>query len=256
MQTPTRQVATGFEVETSNRVVREFVENHRFSSNRFLRVNISDENGRKLMWCDLTDPLQQRIRNCVLPGLRVNGRLYQFLAYSSSQLKECSMWMVDLDGTTLTVPAMRQKMGDFSKCLTPSKVAARMGQCLSTTFQGLRGHDAPPDVGAEVRHVQMADIICPRDNGIHSDGNGLIRRSAMTKLLQRIPSVRDGTELNHSIVQIRYGGAKGTLVAWGDDDFDKCLMSNGVATPADYDVAIRDSMVKFVARYERLEVCR
>lgn len=246
----------GFEVETSNQVVREFVEDYSFPPHRFLRVTISDENGRNLLWCDLTDPLRQRIRDIVLPGLLVNGKLFQFLAYSSSQLRESSIWCVNLDDTTWTVPAIRQNMGDFSSCLTASKTAARMGQCFSTTFQGLRGPESLADGGPEVRHAQIPDTLGPGGNGVHSDGNGLIRRSAMIKLLQSTPSIQDGTELHHSIVQMRYGGAKGTLVAWDDHDFDACLLSNKIPNPSEYNVVIRHSMVKFAARYRRLAVCR
>lgn len=240
-------------------MVREFIENHGFTSDHFLRVNISDENGQKLLWSELTEPVMNRIRNCILPGVLVNGKRFEFLAYSSSQLKEGSMWMVRLEGTGLTITAMRQRMGDFSKCTTAAKVAARMGQCLSTTFRGLRGHDsAPSNAGPSVKHVQIPDIVIDnsRDSTVHSDGNGLIRRSAMTKLLEHTPSVRNGMELNHSIVQIRYGGAKGTLVAWEDDTFDSCLDANEISEPKLYDVALRDSMVKFDARFESLEVCR
>lgn len=243
-------------METSNRVVREFVEHHGFSSERFLRVNIGDENGSKLFWSDLTEPLQSRIRSSIISGLSVNGKLYQFLAYSSSQLKECSIWTVDLGGTSWTVEMMRQSMGDFSKCVTPSKFAARMGQCFSTTFRGLHGHDAPEDVESSLRHVLIKDIISSRDGVFHSDGNGLIRRSAMTNLLKQIPSCHKNNELNHSIVQIRYGGAKGTLTGWENDDFDAYLVANGISDPSLYDLAIRDSMVKFDAKFTRLEVCR
>jgi RNA-dependent RNA polymerase len=249
-------VVVGFEVETSNRVVRDFVENHGFSSESFLRVNIGDENGRKLFWSNLTEPIQERIRLIITTGLVVNGKLFQLLAYSSSQLKECSLWMVNLDGKSWTVQAMRKSMGDFSKCATPSKFAARMGQCFSTTFRGLHGHDAPPAMKSNVRHVLIKDITTVRKGLFHSDGNGLIRRSVMTDLLKQVPSCGKNKELDHSIVQIRYGGAKGTLVAWDDDDFNKCLMGNDILVPSQYDVAIRGSMVKFDAKYTRLEVCR
>jgi RNA-dependent RNA polymerase len=255
-QTPCRQVVVGFEAETSNRVVREFVEVHGYSPECFLRLNIGDEDGQKLFWSDLTEIMESRIRKTILSGLWINGRRFQFLAYSSSQLKECSIWMVCLDDTTWTVDAMRLNMGDFSKCTTPSKFAARMGQCFSTTFRGLHGHDAPETVEYSLRHVQVGDIMSSHQGIVHSDGNGLIRRSAMTNLLKLVPSCGKDKELNHSNVQIRYGGAKGTLVAWEDDDFDKCLRGSGISDPRKFDVAIRDSMVKFEAKYNRLEVCR
>jgi RNA dependent RNA polymerase len=78
----------------------------------------------------------------------------------------------------------------------------------------------------------------------------------MTKLLKQLPSLRQNRELDHSIVQIRYGGAKGTLVAWEDSAFDCCLINSGCADPMQFDVALRESMVKFDAKFARLEVCR
>lgn len=191
----------------------------------------------------------------MLTGLCINGRLFQFLAYSSSQLRECSIWMVCLEHESWTVEEMRNNMGDFSKCTTPSKFAARMGQCFSTTFQGLHGHDAPQNVEYSLRHVQIRDMLSSCDGVFHSDGNGLIRLSAMTNLLEQVPFGKSKAS-NHSNVQIRYGGAKGTLVAWKDEDFDKYLRKSGISDPCEFDVAIRDSMVKFDAKFSRLEVCR
>jgi hypothetical protein len=51
-----------------------------------------------------------------------------------------------------------------------------------------------------------------------------------------------------SIVQIRCGGAKGTLVAWDQPgQYVSCRNSA--------DVILRDSMVKFKHKYEEVEVC-
>jgi RNA-dependent RNA polymerase len=229
---------------------------HSFSPNDFLRVKIGDENGGRMFWNDFTGPVVARIRSSIMQGLQLNGALYQFLAYSSSQLKECSLWMVHLDDKRWTVQEMRRNMGDFSKCTTPSKVAARMGQCFSTTFQGLDANVSPRQVDSGVRHVTVHDVSSQSDALVHSDGNGLIRRSKMISLLKQIPSLRKNEEKNHSIVQIRFGGAKGTIVAWDDVDFDEGLVAGGCATPRQFDVALRDSMVKFDAPFAKLEVCR
>lgn len=150
-------------------------------------------------------------------------------------------------------------MGDFSNCTTPSKFAARMGQCFSTTFQGLHGQSTQLGRGSGLRHIKISDISSAVADLFHSDGNGMIRRSKMTELLQLIPALRNRSSQDHSIVQIRYGGAKGTLVAWNDDAFDDVLTnstSSSVVNPANFNVALRDSMIKFDAKFSQLEVCR
>jgi hypothetical protein len=132
--TPTRVSVIGFEVEMSNRVVRKFVEDAGFCPESFCRVSIGDENGDKLFASELSDDVSNRIEKTLLEGIEANGLRYQFLAYSSSQLKEASVWMVRVENRW-TIPKMRAWMGDFSCCKTPSKYAARMGQCFSTTYQ-------------------------------------------------------------------------------------------------------------------------
>lgn len=204
----------------------------------------------------MTPPIANRISLHVLHGIPVNGRLFQFLAYSSSQLRESSLWMVNLDGTSWTVSRMRESLGDFSQCPNPPKYAARMGQCFTTTFQGIIGLDGTPAVERQVCHTKIQDVLSPRYEIAHSDGNGLIRSSAMIRLLLDIPSLRQNMASNHSIVQIRYDGAKGTLVAWDDADFDDCLRNDAITHPSQYNVAIRDSMIKFDATFESLDVCR
>lgn len=131
--TPCRVCVTGFEVEMSNRVVRKFVESMKFSDEAFIRVSIGDENGDKLYSDDISAEVEARITDLVLNGITLGRKKYFFLAFSSSQLKEQSLWMV-CPKSGWSVPRMRSSMGDFSSCTTPSKYAARIGQCFSTTI--------------------------------------------------------------------------------------------------------------------------
>jgi RNA-dependent RNA polymerase len=96
--TPTRLAVVGFSVEMSNRVVRHFLSREGFEPGSFLRVSIGEENGSRLFSGQLTPEVCARIKSLVLQGLTLNGREYRFLAYSSSQLKESSLWMVDASG--------------------------------------------------------------------------------------------------------------------------------------------------------------
>lgn len=253
--TPSRQLLVGFEVEMSNRVIRRFVEEEHFCPESFLRVQVCDEDGQKLFYNDLSDSVVSRIKTTIHSGVVLNGRRYNFLAYSSSQLKDSSLWMV-CPGGVWTVRRMREALGNFSKCQTASKYAARIGQCFSTTAQGLVGErmltsGLSAEATLPLLHVQ--DIIFAHNGKqmCHSDGNGLIRREAMTSLVKRLP-FGPGRPEDVSIIQIRCGGAKGTLTAWDFDELGTALFSSSLTG---FDVCLRPSMIKFEASYKSVEVC-
>jgi len=256
--TPLQIRATALEVEMSNRIVRKFIERHSFSNEAFIRVSIGDENTDNLYSHDLSQQVEMRIKGLVLNGIRIGKKKYYFLAYSSSQLKEQALWMVSPEHGW-TVKKMRESMGDFSMCKSPSKYAARIGQCFSTTLDatssrtrsdeesllnwtktrlGLTGRSTPRVNDA------LPDIVST--NGMeHSDGVGLISRSFMDTILQQLPFNPNPHDI--SAVQIRYGGAKGVLVAW---DFSKLKNRKCIG----YDVCLRPSMVKFNAPYDNIEI--
>jgi RNA-dependent RNA polymerase len=254
--TPSRQFLVGFEVEMSNRVIRRFVEEEHFCPEAFLRVLVCDEYGQKLFYNDLSDGVVSRIKATILSGVVLNGRRYLFLAYSSSQLKDCSVWMVCPEGGW-TVRRIRESLGNFSSCKTPSKYAARIGQCFSTTVQGLVGESATtPSLSTEATlrllHVEDVNSIHNGKQMCHSDGNGLIGREAMTNLVKRLPFGPKSRPEDVSIIQIRCGGAKGTLTAWEFGELGTDLYSSNLAG---FDVCLRPSMIKFEASYKSVEVC-
>lgn len=53
--------------------------------------------------------------------------------------------------------------------------------------------------------------------GIHSDGTGLIEKSLMTKIVEKLPFAPSDAKAV-SIIQVRIGGAKGTLTSWQFSD--------------------------------------
>jgi RNA-dependent RNA polymerase len=239
-----------FETEMSNRVVRKFIDEEGFSSTSFLRIQIADENGSKIFGFDFTKPIEDRICSVLTSGTVVNGRHYSFLAYSSSQLKESSIWMVSPEGRW-NVETMRDSMGDFSSCQSPSKYAARIGQCFSTTYQGLAGNGTFNGI---IRHTEVSDVPSAYTNTPHSDGNGLISLEEMKTLLNSMPNVSKKAVANTSVVQIRFGGAKGILVAWDQNVIDS--VADRFPWQRSYDVLLRSSMIKFRAPFEYLEICR
>lgn len=150
---------------------------------------------------------------------------------------------------------MRDSLGDFTSCKTPSKYAARIGQCFSTTVQGLnegsvsqlRTTDRKLRVGKvlDVLAIHKGKQVC------HSDGNGLIRRELLDKVVKRLPFGPIRPE-DVSIIQIRFGGAKGTLTAW---DLGEPQGSRYSADLEGLDICLRPSMVKFEDSYKYLEIC-
>jgi RNA-dependent RNA polymerase len=248
--TPSRAVVLGFEFEMSNRVVRKFMGEESFSAEAFLRVQITDENGLSLFGHDLTTKVEQVLKGALLDGIDICGRRYEFLAYSSSQLKECSVWMTCPE-SGWTIALMRIALGDFSGCKSASKYAARIGQCFSTTVEGAQGQDSTAIDDAKLRHCVIDDVWGDRNMEMcHSDGTGLIRREAVNDLLGRIPfSPKDPTDV--SIVQIRFGGAKGTLTAWDFENLSAFRHHRALRS----DVCLRGSMIKFGAQFSKLEVC-
>ena len=245
--TPCRVAVMGFQVEVSNRVVRRFIEEHGFPVESFVRVSIGDEQCDKLFPDDLDVEVASRIRSLVLNGVELVPNLqYSFLAYSSSQLKDLSLWMV-CPKRGWTVSQMRQAMGDFSMCKSPPKYAARVGQCFSTTVDtlSLPGEEFSPATHTLRVKDDLPDISCfdssTNRKMDHSDGVGLIRAELLLDRMQKFPfGPKDPGDV--SAIQVRYGGAKGVLVGWSSRHCQG------------YDVCLRPSMIKFKAPYDRLEV--
>ncbi|KAG7371402.1 RNA-dependent RNA polymerase [Nitzschia inconspicua] len=224
--------------EMSNRVIRKFTKEFHLKPCSFLRLQVGDETGEPL-FDDLSPSVHAHITSAVLNGIEVNGRKYRFLAYSSSQLKESSLWMVD---STKCSYDLRSALGDFSSCGTVSKWAARVGQCLSTT------------VDSTIASAMIIPAIVPdvlsRLRMEHSDGTGIISRDLFNGACKQVPfAPADPNDV--SIVQIRLGGAKGTLSAWREEEH---IVQEQVRVQRDC-IFLRKSMTKFKSPFDRLEVC-
>ena len=258
--TPCQIKVLGFEVEMSNRIVRKFIERG-FSNESFVRLSIGDENADKLYSDDLSQQVEDRITSIILDGIDLGKKRYSFLAYSSSQLKEQSLWMVSPE-LGWSVGKMRESMGNFSNCKTPSKYAACIGQCFSTTidaysritsnggFSGIVNwtKEQKSFFSSNYKELRvkdnLKDIVSYNSDKemVHSDGVGLITKDLLQELLKELPFGRPRDKKDISAIQIRFGGAKGVLVAWNSN-----LLSG-------YDCILRPSQVKFKAPYDNLEV--
>ncbi|KAF9133051.1 hypothetical protein BGW39_010741 [Mortierella sp. 14UC] len=225
--TPTTMYLQPPTVETSNRIIRQYSP----LSDYFLRVEYSDEGNNKLWSRDASSSQNNAIFNRVFTtltdGIKIGDRVYEFLAFSASQLRDNAAWFFCSKAGKETPDTIRNWMGDFSHIKSIAKYGARMGQCFSSTrdIARLRSTD-----------VEMIDDIEHNDHNF-SDGCGRISED-----LARIIGIELEKETTPSAFQIRLGGAKGVLV------MDSSLKGNRVQ--------IRPSMKKFDVAHYVLEVIK
>ncbi|KAL6569740.1 hypothetical protein OROMI_014254 [Orobanche minor] len=130
--TPSRVYFCGPEINVSNRVLRQFSA----YIDDFLRVSFLDEELEKLYSTDLSlratggseesrTGIYRRVLSILRNGIVIGGKKFKFLAFSSSQLRENSVWMF-ASSLTLTAAYIREWMGDFSSMKNVAKYAARL----------------------------------------------------------------------------------------------------------------------------------
>ena len=146
--TPSRVLLEGPYTTQSNRVIRRYQGHDPNLTERFVRVEFRDEDRLAYRWdgdVDGTWFLQQRVGGTLRHGFELAGRAFEFLAYSSSALRNHSVWFVSpfrdpVEGY-VTSKEIRASLGDFSKLLrTPSKYAARIAQAFTATDPSVKIH--------------------------------------------------------------------------------------------------------------------
>ncbi|KAI8620436.1 RNA dependent RNA polymerase-domain-containing protein [Chytriomyces sp. MP71] len=213
--TPTGQYLDGPYLDKSNRVVRHF----QSYAAHFLHVSFVEEDGEQISHNDFGDIPHDIIyedRYCTLlkEGIRVAGRLFKFLAFSNSSLREGRVLFFHepADGS-VTVEKIRAWMGDFSLIKSPARYAARMGQAFTSTASTV---DVLPS------EVEMHHPDVERNGFNFSDGIGTVSPEIaaeiweiMKKLDKRLArSLEVGDVICNEVpsaFQIRFGGAKGMV---------------------------------------------
>ncbi|KAJ1559214.1 hypothetical protein HK405_011564 [Cladochytrium tenue] len=184
-------------------------------------------------------------------GLVLAGRKFDFLAFSSSSLRENSVIFfagarVRKDGELQTIDAnhIRAWMGDFSHIRCAARYAARMGQAFTSTT-------ATVEIAPEELEMHVPDI--ERNGFCFSDGIGTISLELAESMWvqyqgrrRRNPVYDDDGEdqamfasMPHAF-QIRFGGAKGMI------SVDPRLKGRKLR--------IRSSMIKFESNSMNLEI--
>ncbi|KAF0547877.1 RdRP-domain-containing protein [Gigaspora margarita] len=193
--TPVKIYFNGPEYESSNRILRRYSE----YADRFIRVTFKEENLDRLFNEQDTDLYDLRIKKILKNGFMVAGRQYEFLAFSSSQLRECSCWFVSPD-KDFNANSIRESMGDFSAIKAPALYAARMGQCFTSTISTL-----------ELEVGQIKKIPDIKRNGFEfSDGCGNISPDLANLAAKHYWGTQHDDEIP-SVFQFRFGGYKGVV---------------------------------------------
>ncbi|KAI7882578.1 RdRP-domain-containing protein [Lichtheimia hyalospora FSU 10163] len=212
-------------IEVTNRVVRHFQQ----YSNRFLRVQFVDDGMRHMpasFGVEHNEALYDRVYKVLRDGIQIGTRRYEFLAFSSSQLRGHGCWFF-APTPDLNPKMIRSWMGSFDHVKIIAKNAVRMGQCFSSTT---------PTKDLDINQVEIIDDIefngyCFSD-GIGKISPGLAREVASLLKLDYTPSC----------FQFRLSGAKGVLV-----------ISNYLSGKR---LQLRPSQIKFESKYTMFEVIR
>ncbi|KAI3734100.1 hypothetical protein L6452_13562 [Arctium lappa] len=229
--TPSKVYFCGPEVSMSNRVLRHF---STYIDN-FLRVSFVDEELEKLYSTDLSPRttsrskesrtgIYRRILSILRNGIVIGSKKFEFLAFSSSQLRDNSAWMF-ASSNILTAADIRDWMGDFRSIKNVAKYAARLGQSFGSSKESL-------SVASD--EVEKIPDIEGGTKYVFSDGIGKIS----AELANRV-SIKCGYDFIPSAFQIRYGGYKGVVAV--DPTSSKKL-------------SLRTSMCKFESDNTKLDV--
>lgn len=228
--TPTKVYFSGPEVNMSNRVLRHF---HDYIDN-FLRVSFVDEEWTKLFSTDLVPrvaqesrrtKLYERVLSTLRDGIKIGNKKFDFLAFSSSQLRDNSLWMF-APTSGLDADGIRQWMGNFSGIRNVAKYAARLGQSFGSSKETL-------SVGEN--EIEKIDDVKNGTKYTFSDGIGKISADFARRVAVKC-GIRGSTP---SAFQIRYGGYKG-VVAIDPDSSVK--------------LSLRPSMLKYDSDNTKLDV--
>ncbi|KAG2653839.1 hypothetical protein PVAP13_1NG415300 [Panicum virgatum] len=202
--TPAKVYFYGPEINVSNRVVRHFSAD----LDNFLRISFVDEDCEKLRSVDLSPrsasgndarrtALYNRVLSVLSNGISIGDKHFEFLAFSSSQLRDNSAWMF-ASRPGLTASDIRKWMGDFCNIRNVAKYAARLGQSFSSSTETLKVHKY---------EVEEIPDITNGTKYIFSDGVGKISANFALEVAMKCKLKRFAP----SVFQIRYGGYKGVV---------------------------------------------
>lgn len=228
--TPTTMKLSGPDAEQSNRVLRRFSDN----IDAFIRVTFADNDTYSYHYdreIDVPEFVKLTVGGPLRRGITIAGRKFEFLAYSSSALKEHSVWFVtafrDANGKLHNAQSIRDELGDFKK---EKYCAARLGARIAQAFSAT-------DPSVEVEEIlHLGDI--PEDSSgpqCMTDGIGTMSPQFANEVWKALEKnkrhKRRKIKVAPSAYQVRFQGAKGML------SVDPTLRGSVIC--------LRPSMIKF-----------
>ncbi|CAK9155532.1 unnamed protein product, partial [Ilex paraguariensis] len=234
--TPCKAYFCGPEVNVSNCVLR----NYSAYIDNFLRVSFIDEEGDKMYSMDLSlrtasanddrrTAVYKRILSILRKGIVIGSQKFEFLAFSSSQLRDNSAWMF-ASRPGFTADDIRTWTGDFHQIRNVAKYAARLGQSFGSSTETLKVAKHEIEIIPDVEVVR-GGVRYVFSDGIEKISTDLARRVA-TKC-----GLKSSTP--PSAFQIRYGGYKGVVAV------DPTLSMK---------LSLRKSMSKYESENTKLDV--
>ncbi|KAM7485808.1 hypothetical protein LguiA_001817 [Lonicera macranthoides] len=202
--TPCKVYFCGPEVNVSNRVLRHYSED----IDNFLRISFVDEELGKLYSSDLLTRtatagqetgIHKRILSVLGNGIVIGDKKFDFLAFSSSQVRDNSAWMF-ASRPGLSAADIRAWMGDFHQIKNVAKYAARLGQSFGSSTESL---SVPRH---EVEIIPDVTVTTDGFEYIFSDGIGKISSDFAKRVAKKCKF-----KTTPSAFQIRYGGYKGVV---------------------------------------------
>lgn len=129
----------------------------------------------------------ERVGTRLKEGFEIAGRYFQFLAYSSSALREHAVWYVNPffdheKGHWVTAESIRASLGDFSGVIySPSKYAARIAQAFTAT-----------DPSVDIKRDQWEEVDdIGSEPHLHTDGVGTISTALGDMIWEALCEARD-----------------------------------------------------------------
>ena len=211
-----------------------------------IRVQIRDDDGLQLpLNIGLGSPsdsqlnfLTKTVQNPIMLGIQIGPhRRYEFLASTSSQLRDHGLTVYTMDASHRRAKDLRKQIGDFSKIKCVGKHIARVGQAFSQMLSSLVIDEKTvlvkriPDI-KRGKHPESGEPYT------FTDGVGKVSKSLAKRMAEAI-----GSEDIPSAFQIRYQGYKGLVVV------DPTLPDNDI-------LVLRPSMDKFPSESKSLEVLK
>ncbi|CAF0883936.1 unnamed protein product [Adineta ricciae] len=214
-----------------NRILRE----KRFGRvTHFCLVELRDE-AQRMLFPNEFRALRDQILNYLTNGFELTPKLmYTYLHHSQSQVKAKQFWFYHHDETNLSHNDAYIWMGNFDKERVVSKHTARIALCFTSSDETIR-------IPAETVKYER-DIKDSTGDYTFSDGVGQISAALRDKIKHFIDPL--DRRRSFSVLQIRYGGCKGTVSVVPQLDDKK------------YQLIMRDSMNKFISDHDKLEVCK